>query len=327
MPIDTLQLLLTTLSVQVHALAFCEIQAGWQLEKQGATDALFVHYVLAGSGTVQVDGYPSAPFGPNSVVIPPPGLQHRIGFANATHTALSMESLSFAPRGVLRLTAGDGSRDILLACGAITARYAGALGLFDKLPNAVVEDLSTSAHLRHAFSYMVEELAQPSLGSAEVTGALMKQCLIVFLRRHLREHGTASPIFRALHDPRLAVAVAAVVDAPAMPHTVESLAALCGMSRTLFAERFSTIFGVGPISFLHRTRLSLAARLLTTSPMTVKVIAGSVGYASRSYFSHAFKAAYGVDPTEFRNRRAEADRSEQPLEDAKFDDPAIDGSL
>ena len=99
------------------------------------------------------------------------------------------------------------------------------------------------------------------------------------------------------------------------------------MSRTAFAERFSATFGEGPIAFLQRARLRLAAQLLTTSPMPVKVIAASVGYDSRSYFSHAFKAAYGVDPTAYRNRRAEADRSAEPLDDAKFDDTCVKGSF
>ncbi len=58
--------------------------------------------------------------------------------------------------------------------------------------------------------------------------------------------------------------------------------------------------------------MQLAAKLLTTSPMPVKVIAESVGYASRSYFSHAFKAAYGCDPSTYRNR---ADPLAEPLAD------------
>ena len=324
MSINTLQLLLATMSVKVHAFAFCEIQAGWRLEKQGTTDALLVHYVLAGSGTIQAGGLPPTPFGPNSIIIPPRALPHTIGFADAARTAVLGDTLSFLPRGVLRITAGDGTSDLLLACGAITARYAGALGLFDRLQNPIVEDLSMSAHLRYAFSYMIEELAHSGLGTAEVTGALMKQCLIILLRMHLRERGTDSPVFRALRDPRLAVAVAAVVDAPAAPHTVESLAALCGMGRTAFAERFSATFDEGPIAFLQRARLRLAAKLLTTSPMPVKVIAVSVGYGSRSYFSQAFKAAYGADPTTYRNQRTEADQNAEPLENAKFDDSFVE---
>lgn len=313
-----LQLLLRTLSVEVRTFAICEIEAGWRLAKRGAADALLVHYVLAGAGTIEVGDGVAVPFGPNSIVIPPRGASHTIGFAAATRTADAEVSRGMLPSGVLRVTAGDGSHDILLACGAITATHAGSIGLFDRLEDPLVEDLSTSAHLRHAFSFMVEELADPGLGTPEVTGALMKQCLIVSLRMHLTRRGIGSPIFGALRDPRLAVAVTAIVDAPAAPHTVGDLAALCGMSRAAFAERFSTAFGEGPIAFLQRARLRLASQLLATSPLAVKVIAASVGYASRSHFTHAFKAAYGVDPTSFRSRCAKASRHAEPLDDATF---------
>ncbi|WP_237481432.1 AraC family transcriptional regulator [Lichenibacterium dinghuense] len=313
MATSTLQMILATMSVRVHAFAFCEIQDGWRLEKRGAPDTLIVHYVLAGSGTVQAGDRRPVEFGPHSIVIPPRNSPHTIGFADAPRMLPAADGLGLLPNGLLRITAGDGSQDMLLACGAITARYAGSLGLLDRLEDAVVGDLSASKHLRHAFSFMVEELADPVLGTADVTGALMKRCLLAFLRLHLQDLCVRSPLFSALRDPRLADAVAAVVDAPAAPHTVESLAALCGMSRTTFAQRFSDTFGEGPIAFLQRARLRLGAQLLVTSPMPVKVIAASVGYGSRSHFSHAFRGAYGIDPTAFRRRRAQADRDLEPL--------------
>ena len=40
--------------------------------------------------------------------------------------------------------------------------------------------------------------------------------------------------------------------------------------------------------------------MLGTCALPVKTVAARVGYASRSHFSRAFKAAYGVDPTAFR---------------------------
>ncbi|MBE7200952.1 MAG: helix-turn-helix transcriptional regulator, partial [Parafilimonas terrae] len=40
-----------------------------------------------------------------------------------------------------------------------------------------------------------------------------------------------------------------------------------------------------------------------------------VGYASRSYFSHAFKAAYGCDPSAYRSRATNLARSLEPLTD------------
>ena len=317
--ISQLVKLLSTLTVRVHAFAFCEIQSGWRLRKQGIADALLVHYVLSGTGTIVVGDQEPVAFGPNSMVIPPRGVPHSLGFAGAMHTVTARDALRVLPDGLVALTAGDGSRDILVACGAISASYAGALGLFDRLQGALIEDLSGNDRLRHAFAFMIEELVQPGLGTQEVTSALMRQCLAILLRVHLKERGTSSPIFAALRDPRLMRAVAAVLDAPGASHTVDSLAALCGMSRSAFAERFSAIFGEGPIEYLHRVRLRLAAQLLTTSPMPVKVIAASVGYTSRSYFSHAFKAAYGVDPSAYRGRCADAAKAIEPGSNATFD--------
>jgi AraC-like DNA-binding protein len=310
--------LFSTLAVQVHAFAFCEIQAGWQLAKNGMTDAILVHYVLAGSGSIVIEGQPPLAFGPNCMVIPPRGARHSIGFTGASRTVTAEEARRPLPDGLIALTAGDGSRDILLACGSVSARYAGSLGLFDRLHGALVEDLSDSDRLRHAFAFMVEELVQPGLGTQEVTSALMKQCLAILLRVHLKERGARSPIFEALRDPRLVPAIAAVLDAPGGPHTVDSLAALCGMSRSGFAERFSATFGEGPIEYLHRARLQLAAKLLMSSPMPIKVISDSIGYASRSYFSHAFKAAYGCDPSTYRSRAASLAASLEALPNADF---------
>ncbi|TXN00620.1 AraC family transcriptional regulator [Methylobacterium sp. WL64] len=319
MSCDILPRLFSTLSVQVHAFAFCEIQTGWQLAKNGMADAILVHYVLAGSGTIVVEGQEPLRFGPNCMVIPPRGMRHSIGFAGAARTVTAEDARRVLPDGLIALTAGDGRRDILLACGSIAARYAGALGLFDRLHNALIEDLSGSDRLRHAFAFMIEELVNPSLGTQEVTSALMKQCLTILLRIHLKEKGAESPIFEALRDPRLVPAIAAVLDAPGAQHTVDSLAALCGMSRSGFAERFSATFGEGPIEYLQRARLQLAAKLLTSSPMPVKVISESVGYASRSYFSHAFKTAYGCDPSAYRAQATSLVRSLEQQSDLGID--------
>jgi transcriptional regulator GlxA family with amidase domain len=41
--------------------------------------------------------------------------------------------------------------------------------------------------------------------------------------------------------------------------------------------------------------------MLRSSNLPVKAVAAAVGYASRSHFSHAFRAEFGVDPTGFRS--------------------------
>jgi AraC-like DNA-binding protein len=44
--------------------------------------------------------------------------------------------------------------------------------------------------------------------------------------------------------------------------------------------------------------------MLKGSDLPVKSIAASVGYASRSHFSRAFQAKFGIDPSAFRSTPA-----------------------
>ena len=73
------------------------------------------------------------------------------------------------------------------------------------------------------------------------------------------------------------------------------------MSRSSFTSRFLEVFGQSPIDFLMKVRLRLAAHLLTTTDVPIKLVAKTIGYQSRSYFSRAFRVAYGQDPASYRN--------------------------
>lgn len=57
---------------------------------------------------------------------------------------------------------------------------------------------------------------------------------------------------------------------------------------------------MSPMAFVARTRLHQSADMLRTTNLPVKVIAASIGFASRSHFSRAFRDAYGVDPSAYR---------------------------
>ena len=80
------------------------------------------------------------------------------------------------------------------------------------------------------------------------------------------------------------------------------------MSRASFSDHFSRTLGQGPIDFVQKTRLRVAARLLKVTDLPIKVIAESVGYAGSRPFARAFQAAYGMTPQRFRqdNERASA---------------------
>ena len=298
--VDVLDRLLTTLAVRLHAFSLCEIQKGRQLAYP-SFESITAHFVLKGSGAVRAGNGAWMPFGPQSVMIVPARQSHILGDAESVAEVVQAEDhCALLGDGLIKFTTGEGQTEILLVCGAISASYSGGLGLFGLLHEPMIEDGSTHPVLRTAFELMLAEVADPGLGTQAMIEALMKQCLVTLLRQHLLRDRGGSPLFEALQHPRLARAVLAVIEAPAAPHTVESLASYAGMSRASFAEHFSRAFQQGPIDFVQKVRLRVAARLLATTDVPLKVIAQSVGYAGAAPFSRAFRAAYGADPTTYR---------------------------
>ena len=307
MAIDTLNRLLTTLAVRIHAFAICEIKNGWRLAFD-PMDAITIHYVLAGSGLIRIAGGIDAAYAPFSMIVVPARVAQSLGEGDAAlGEASAAENCRMLADGLVTFTAGDGSRDTLCVCATISASYGGALGLFDQLRSPVVADLSEGETLRGLFTLMLGEIATPGVGTQALIEALMKQCLILLLRHHLMRLSVSSPFFRVLEDHRLARVVTSVLEQPALPHTVESLASLAGMSRSAFAERFVTVFGQTPIEFVQRVRLRLGAQLLHGTDLPIKLVAASVGYGSRSHFTRAFRNTHGIDPRTFRARAARSD--------------------
>ena len=104
----------------------------------------------------------------------------------------------------------------------------------------------------------------------------------------------------ALTEPGLARVLQAILERPSERFTVQILASIAGMSRSAFAARFAQAFGQTPMNLLRSARLRRARELLATTDIPVTQIAHNVGFSSRSNFSHAFRTAYGVDPTMLR---------------------------
>ncbi len=284
MSADVLDKLLTTLSVRLHAFALCEIQGGYRLGFD-PMDAVTIHYVLAGSGVLQIGNGASVPFSPHSIMVVPARARQSLGEASPVRgEAPADENCKMIADGLLKFTAGEGSPTTRVLCGMILATYGGTLGLFEHLSEPIVVDAGNAEPLRRVFQEMIGELAMPSVGTRALTEALMKQCLILVLRQHLIHRSIDSPFFGALQDRRLARAVAAILERPADSHSVDGLAELAGMSRSSFTERFTEVFGRSPIDFLTQVRLRLAAHLLATTDLPVKLVAKSIGYSSRSYF-------------------------------------------
>lgn len=289
--------LLAALVVHLHPASVCTIGHGWRLAF-APLEAVTVHHVLAGSGSVQVGNASPLSYDAGSIIIVPPRLDHVVGDAWPEAREVDAENHCgpFAD-GLASFKVGSGPGTLLL-CGSIPASYAQALSLFDLLAETVVHVPADDVG-RSVFDLMRAEVATPGLGTAAITEALMKACLVALLRGRLLDRDQG-PLPR---DPRLARAVLSVLENPGAPHTVASLAEKAGMSRASFAEHIARALGTGPMEFVQSVRLRAAARLLGTTDLPLKAVAAAVGYADPSSFSRAFRASYEVDPTTYRNRK------------------------
>lgn len=293
--------LLVTMDVAVQNFAVCEIRAGRRLV--GApVDAIMVHYVLAGTMHMTLPGMEPIVCGPGCVALIPPGLEPSMTADGGPATeVVGVENCTLSRDGLLIFDAADGAPgDLRIVAGIILASVSGSFGLFDKLKVPIAENMSDSEVVRHAYAIMLDEITNPRLASRALTSALMKACLLMVIRRFFSRPGLEPTLIGALADPKLSSAVAQVLDKPAAPHTVASLAGHAGMSRSTFARQFSAAFDMAPMEFVAKTRLRHAADMLRSSRLPIKVIAASIGFSSRSHFSRAFRDAYGSDPTTFR---------------------------
>ena len=302
--------LLTSLDVAIEVFAILEIQRNQKLVFEGV-DAFIIHYVLEGSLILTGEDGQEVTCRQNQMMIIPPNMPQAIAFRRGTdHIAIAAKNCSMVRDGLLLFDASSsGPVDLRIACGVVIPSISGSFGLLDRISVPMVEDAGDNELIRVAFDVMRREVVLPALGTRALTGALMKSCLLLILRRLFEGTSPQDKVIIGLQDPKLGLAVATIIDRPGETHTVASLAAIAGMSRSVFARDFSAKFAMAPMGFVAKTRLHHAAQMLRSTALPVKVIAFSIGYSSRSHFSRAFRAAYQQDPSGFRKdaRKTELD--------------------
>jgi AraC-like DNA-binding protein len=156
---------------------------------------------------------------------------------------------------------------------------------------------ANQGELRWLVERMMRELQTPSPGSLLSLQHLAHMILLQALRRHLGH--ADSGLLKALADEKLNVAITAMHQNPAFNWTVQELADLTGMSRTVFAQKFKDAVGTAPIDYLIRWRMLLASDRLIRASEPISTIAYSLGYDSEGAFSTAFKRVMGHSPRQY----------------------------
>jgi AraC-like DNA-binding protein len=312
---DALSDLLRVVRLTGGVFLDAEFSAPWSVFSQATAEdcrlALTVparviafHYVISGELVLEIENSPPVPVRGGAIVMLP---------RNDVHVLASQRGLK--PIDPSPLIHGDPNGG--LACirhgggGPLTRIVCGFVGtetdchpLIDALPSALVLDLTgreASDWISSSFRYAAQELAAARAGSATVLAKLSELMFVEAVRSYLESLPEDRRGWLAgLRDPAVGRALALLHTELARPWTAEELAREVFLSRSTFADRFTTLLGVPPMTYLTRWRMQVAAQRLRESHSSVAQVAEDVGYESEISFARAFKREFSLSPAQWR---------------------------
>jgi AraC-like DNA-binding protein/mannose-6-phosphate isomerase-like protein (cupin superfamily) len=297
--VDLLSQVLTLIRLRGELIFSAELTAPWALQFDAGS--AYFHVVLDGTVEVVASDGKRVLAGPGDLLVLPQGSGHRIGFGGAPPLPIRdvLEAQIREEQLAIRL-GGNGAMTHLIT-GAF--RFEG-----DNMPTMIAV-LPALIHISKALrseeeawvegiaQFLLAEAREPHPGAALMISRLIDILVIRAMRTWVR---TAPPENRgwlgALADVRISRALKAIHDEPFRRWTVAELAGIAGMSRSSFAERFTTLIGAAPLHYQTRWRLLLANEMLKGPDTRVSDIGRRIGYDSDAAFSRAFKSQFGYPP-------------------------------
>jgi AraC-like DNA-binding protein len=302
--VDLLSQMLDLVRLHGELVFSADLNQPWALRFGPGSAYFFV--VFQGSLTVQVGDELPVEAVAGDLIMLPRGIGHVLSDgsgATVANVADLMEEQFTAERLGLR-HGGNGEQTRLIA-GSFHFESTAVPWVVSALPAVIHVEKSggqTSGWLEGLAHFMMMEAQTVHPGASVMISRLIDVLIIRVIRTWAQKrNANDTGWLGALADPRISRALKAIHDEPFRRWTVADLASEVGMSRSSFAEKFSSLVKEAPLSYHNRWRLTLAHDLLRQANARVGDVAGRVGYDSEAAFSRAFKAQFGVPPIAIRS--------------------------
>lgn len=308
---DVLSQVLATCRSERAATARFTLAAPWALSSDGV-EGLLIRLARGAPYWIALEGAEPERVGPRDIVVLPNGGAHSVS------SAPDIAAQPFAPLIARHLVGRHGEHPLAFTLdgeGPVTELLSlhlwmpalGEAALIAALPGLIIireEDVAGTAALTMAAESLIDETFAQQPGWQLVAARMADLLLVHVLRRHLTDAtGTPSGWLRALQDPALARVLQQLHADPARKWTVEQMAKVGLVSRTVFNERFRRCLLVTPMDYLSALRMALAAERLCNSRQSLAQVAALVGYDSDKSFARAFLRWAGETPTAYVRRR------------------------
>lgn len=157
----------------------------------------------------------------------------------------------------------------------------------------------TSARIRTLLFRLTEEVRHPGFAADRMMELLTDELAIELARFCLDVE--ERPAIGGLAGWRLRLIDERLSEDPAAPN-LDELAKLCNVSVRQLTRGFRVSRGCSIGDYVESRRMESAKRLLVAGE-SVKTIAFTMGFASPSSFTFAFRRAVGISPSQFRQRQ------------------------
>ena len=263
----------------------------------GAEHLISYHILTSGRCWGGLTGQRAVPLAPGDVIVFPHGDGHVMSSDPTLHSEPATPG-----RFPETVTIGAGDRvGATFVCGFLGCDRRPFNPLLSTLPRQLHLPGLSSGWLQSFARQVVEESQARRVGADSVLTRLAELMFVEVLRRYIEtlppdQHGWLA----GLRDDAVGRTLGLLHGDPAHAWTLDELAAKVAMSRSAFADRFSTFVGQPPMQYLAHWRMHLAAQRLATGRAKIATIAAEVGYESEEAFSRAFKRLMGVSPAAWR---------------------------
>jgi len=262
----------------------------------GAEHLISYHILTSGRCWGGLTGEPAVPLGPGDVIVFPHGDPHVMSSDPKLHSEPATPG-----RFPETVTLGDGEVTATFVCGFLGCDRRPFNPLVSTLPRQLHLPGLSSGWLQSFARQVVEESQARRVGADSVLTRLAELMFVEVLRRYIETLPAEQRGWLAgLRDDAIGRALGLLHGDPARAWTLDELAAGVAMSRSAFADRFTTLVGQPPMQYLTHWRMQLAAGRLAAGSAKVAAIAEQVGYESEEAFSRAFKRLMGVSPGAWR---------------------------
>lgn len=283
----------------------------WSVAVPALGRAARFHLAVQGRCHIAIGENHAVTLEPGDMVLIPKG---------AAHVLRDRPGREPAPLEAVLQRAGYGGEGVLVYGGAAQAEGETKLicghldfaeGADHPLLRALPDCLLVTAELR-ARAPLLDELMRLIARQmfAEAPGAtasvkrLTEALFIEVIRVCADQDPALGGILEATADPRIGRALCLMHRGLERDWTLERLAREAGMSRSRFAERFQSLIGCAPMTYLSDLRLQKARTLLAQTGEPVQRVAERVGYRSPAAFSRAFSGRFGQSPRALRQAPA-----------------------